>query len=72
MVHPAGAIRGRPEEVDASLRAIADDDGRDGADREVAASFLPFLGADDPGPGIARRRHGRGFSYTTPAFDLSA
>ncbi|HEV8649566.1 MAG TPA: hypothetical protein VG276_09200 [Actinomycetes bacterium] len=28
---------------------MAGDDGRDGADRQAAASFLPFLGGDDPG-----------------------
>jgi hypothetical protein len=49
VVHPGGAIQGRAGEVADRLRAMAGDDGRDGADREAAASFLPFLGGDDPG-----------------------
>jgi hypothetical protein len=49
VVHPAGAIRGPADEVRARLAAIAADEGRDGADRATARSFLPFLGGDDPG-----------------------
>ena len=49
VVHPAGARRGPAAELGAWLAAIADDDGRDDAERETARSFLPFLGGDDPG-----------------------
>jgi hypothetical protein len=49
VVHPGGAIRGRPDEVGERLRAMAGDDARDPAEREAAASFLPLLGGDDPG-----------------------
>jgi hypothetical protein len=49
VVHPAGALRGPPDQVRERLAAIAADEGRDRADRESARSFLPFLGGDDPG-----------------------
>jgi hypothetical protein len=49
VVHPTGAFRGTAGEVRSRLEAIAGDDDRDGADRESARSFLPFLGGDDPG-----------------------
>jgi hypothetical protein len=48
-VHPTGAIRGPVDQVRARLEAVAGDDGRDHRDREVARSFLAFLGGDDPG-----------------------
>ena len=49
VVHPAGALRGSPDELRTRLAAVAADEGRDEADRETARSFLPFLGDDDPG-----------------------
>jgi hypothetical protein len=49
VVHPAGAMRGRPRDVRAELEGIAGDQGRTGEERQAARSFLPFLGGDDPG-----------------------
>ena len=49
VVHPAGALRGSPEQLGARLAELAADEGRDDADRVAARSFLPFLGGDDPG-----------------------
>ncbi|HET7517476.1 MAG TPA: hypothetical protein VFN05_07245 [Actinomycetes bacterium] len=49
VVHPGGAVRGPADQVRGRLAALADDDGRDDADREAARSFLPLLGGDDPG-----------------------
>ena len=70
VVHPAGARRGPAAELGAWLAAIADDDGRDDADRETARSFLPFLGGDDPGAAadVPRSRVEQG---PPPTYDLS-
>jgi hypothetical protein len=70
LVHPAGALRGPADQVAARLATIADDEGRDAADRETARSFLPFLGGDDPGAaeGVARSRVEQG---PPPTYTLS-
>jgi hypothetical protein len=70
VVHPAGALRGSPDELRSRLGAIAADEGRDDADREAAGSFLPFLGGDDPGAatGVPRSRVEQG---PPPTYDLS-
>ena len=70
LVHPAGALRGPADQVRGRLAAIADDEGRDDADRETARSFLPFLGGDDPGaaPDVPRSRVEQG---PPPTYDLS-
>lgn len=49
IVHPAGALRGRPDEVRERLRGMVTGGGLGADDREAVSSFLPFLGADDPG-----------------------
>jgi hypothetical protein len=49
VVHPGGAFRGETAEVRERLQGIVGDQGRDDADRDAAASFLPLLGDDDPG-----------------------
>jgi hypothetical protein len=49
IVHPGGALGGPPGEVRERLRAVADDQDADHAERDAAASFLPYLGDDDPG-----------------------
>jgi hypothetical protein len=49
VVHPAGAMLGRPEDVRAELEGIAGDQDRDGAERRAVGSLLPYLGGDDPG-----------------------
>ncbi|HEY2957579.1 MAG TPA: hypothetical protein VGM21_05135 [Actinomycetota bacterium] len=49
VVFPGGALGGPPGEVRAHLQRVAGDPDRDGAEREAATSFLPYLGADDPG-----------------------
>ena len=49
VVHPAGAMLGRPEDVRAELEGIAGDQGRDGEERQAVGSLLPYLGGDDPG-----------------------
>ena len=58
VVHPAGAMRGRPEDVRAELAGIAADEGRAGEERQALGSFLPYLGGDDPGKatGVSRSR----------------
>jgi len=48
-VHPAGALRGRSGEVRERLERMIAEGGLDAEDHEAAASFLPFLGGDDPG-----------------------
>jgi hypothetical protein len=70
VVHPAGALRGSHGQLRDRLAAIAADEGRDDADREVARTFLPFLGADDPGAagGATRSRVEQG---PPPTYDLS-
>jgi hypothetical protein len=70
LVHPAGALRGPAEEVRSRLAAVAADEARDDADRDVARSFLPFLGGDDPGAatGVPRSRVEQG---PPPTYDLS-
>ncbi len=49
MVHPAGAISGRAEELRERLEQMATESGPDAEDQEAVTSFLPFLGRDDPG-----------------------
>jgi hypothetical protein len=49
VVHPAGAMRGRPEDVRAELEGIAGDQARAGEERQAVGSLLPYLGGDDPG-----------------------
>jgi hypothetical protein len=49
VVHPAGAMLGRPDDVRAELEGIAGDQGRDGEERQAAGSLLVYLGGDDPG-----------------------
>ena len=70
VVHPAGALRGSADQRRARLAGIAADEGRDDADREVARSFLPFLGGDDPGAAtdVPRSRVEQG---PPPSYDLS-
>jgi hypothetical protein len=70
VVHPAGALRGSPDQLRSRLAAIAADEGRDDADRDAARSFLPFLGGDDPGAAtdVPRSRVEQG---PPPAYDLS-
>jgi hypothetical protein len=70
VVHPAGALRGSPDQLRARLAAIVADEGRDGADRDAARSFLPFLGGDDPGAAtdVPRSRVEQG---PPPTYDLS-
>jgi hypothetical protein len=49
VVHPGGALRGPSGALGERLRAMAADQARSDEDREALASFLPFLGGDDPG-----------------------
>jgi hypothetical protein len=49
VVHPAGALRGRADEVRERLEGMAAGGGLGAEDREAVTSFLPFLGRDDPG-----------------------
>jgi hypothetical protein len=49
VVHPAGAMLGRPDDVRAELVGIAGDQARDGEERQAVGSLLPYLGGDDPG-----------------------
>jgi hypothetical protein len=49
VVHPAGALQGRPDEIRDRLERMIAEGGLDAEDHEAAASFLPFLGRDDPG-----------------------
>jgi hypothetical protein len=49
VVHPAGAMRGRPDDVRAELLGIAGDQARAGEERQAVGSLLPYLGGDDPG-----------------------
>ncbi|HZC99034.1 MAG TPA: hypothetical protein VFA46_02215 [Actinomycetes bacterium] len=49
VVHPGGALRGPVGELRGRLQAMAADQALGDEDREAVASFLPFLGADDPG-----------------------
>jgi hypothetical protein len=70
VVHPAGALRGPPDQVRSRLAAIADDEGRSDADREAARSFLPFLGGDDPGAADQAPRS-RVEQGPPPTYDLS-
>jgi hypothetical protein len=49
VVHPAGAMLGRPQDVRAELEGIAGDQDRDGEERQAVGSLLPYLGGDDPG-----------------------
>jgi hypothetical protein len=70
VVHPAGAMRGRPRDVRAELEGIAGDQGRTGEERQAARSFLPFLGGDDPGKAAeAPRSHAE--AGPSPAYWLS-
>jgi hypothetical protein len=70
VVHPAGALRGPPDQLRSRLAAIAADEGRDEADRKAARTFLPFLGGDDPGAAtdVPRSRVEEG---PPPTYDLS-
>jgi hypothetical protein len=70
VVHPAGALRGSPDQLRARLAEIAADERRDDADRDAARSFLPFLGGDDPGAAtdVPRSRVEQG---PPPTYDLS-
>jgi hypothetical protein len=70
VVHPAGALRGSPDQLHARLAAVAADERRDDADRDAARSFLPFLGEDDPGAAadVPRSRVEQG---PPPTYDLS-
>jgi hypothetical protein len=70
VVHPAGAVRGSPDQLRVRLAEIAADEGRDDADRDAARSFLPFLGGDDPGAAtdVPRSRVEQG---PPPTYDLS-
>lgn len=65
-LHPGGAITGAPGEVRERLEATVARGGLDAEDREAASSFLPFLGADDPGAagGEPRSRVGEGVPPT--------
>jgi hypothetical protein len=56
VVHPGGAMRGSAEELRGRLEAMASDSVLAGEDREAVGSFLPFLGADDPGKAEDVRR----------------
>jgi hypothetical protein len=60
VVHPAGAVRGRPGDVRAELEGIAGDEGRDVEERRAARALLPFLGGaaiqDSSARRSARRR----------------
>lgn len=49
VVHPTGAVGGRPDEVRDHLERMTAEGGLAAEDREAASSFLPFLGGDDPG-----------------------
>jgi hypothetical protein len=49
VVHPAGAMLGRPDDVRAELVGIAGDRARDGEERQAVGALLSYLGGDDPG-----------------------
>ena len=49
VVHPGGALLGRPGEIRDRLERMAVEGGLDPEDQEAVTSFLPFLGRDDPG-----------------------
>jgi hypothetical protein len=70
VVHPAGAMRGRPADVRARLEGIAGDQGRAGEERQAVRSFLPFLGGDDPGKAVDAPRS-QVEAGPTPAYWLS-
>jgi hypothetical protein len=55
-LHPGGAINGAPGEVRERLESMVARGGLDAEDREAASSFLPFLGADDPGAALGQPR----------------
>jgi hypothetical protein len=54
VVHPAGAVRGRPADVRAELEGIVGDQGRDDAERQAVAALLPFLGRAGEAPVAVR------------------
>jgi hypothetical protein len=66
VLHPGGAIMGAPGEVRERLEAMVARGGLGADDREAASSFLPFLGADDPGAagGVPRSHVGEGVPPT--------
>ncbi len=66
VVHPAGAISGHSGDVRERLERMAGHGGLGADDREAVASFLPFLGGDDPGAaeGAPRSRVQRGLPPT--------
>jgi hypothetical protein len=70
VVHPAGAMLGRPDDVRAELAGIAGDQARDGEERQAVGSLLPYLGGDDPGKaaGVPRSHVEEG---TPPTYWLS-
>jgi hypothetical protein len=70
VVHPAGAMLGRPDDVRAELAGIAGDQARAGDERDAVGSLLPYLGGDDPGKatGVPRSRVEEG---TPPSYWLS-
>jgi hypothetical protein len=70
VVHPGGAMRGRPTDVRAELEGLAGDQRRPGEERQAVRSFLAFLGGDDPAraAGGPRSQVGTGPS---PAYPLS-
>jgi hypothetical protein len=70
VVHPGGAMRGRPADLRAELEGIAGDQRRGGEERQAVRSFLPFLGGDDPGraAGVPRSQVRTG---PPPAYPLS-
>jgi hypothetical protein len=47
VIHPGGAMRGPAAELSRRLGAIAQGDGRDGDDRQAAATLLELIGAAD-------------------------
>jgi hypothetical protein len=70
VVHPGGAMRGRPADVRAELEGLAGDRGRAGEERQAARSFLPFLGGDDPGMAAGAPRS-QVVTGPSPAYQLS-
>jgi hypothetical protein len=70
VVHPGGAMRGRPDDVRAELLGMAGDQARAGEERQAVGALLPYLGGDDPGKaaGASRSRVEEG---TPPTYWLS-
>jgi hypothetical protein len=70
VVHPAGAMRGRPDDVRAELLGIAGDQARDADERQAVGALLPYLGGDDPGKAAGGPRS-RVEEGTPPTYWLS-